>query len=510
MGDWTSGYVADIAYTYGYYGILNPLKVKLAFLNKGLLCPEFVNACELGFGQGLSTNIHAAASTVQWYGTDFNPAQASFAQELNKASEAGARLYDESFEEFARRDDLPEFDYIGLHGIWTWVSDENRAIIVDFIRRKLRVGGVLYISYNTQPGWAGSIPLRHLMTQHASLDSRSAGIVNQVDNAIDFVDRMFKVNPGYLKAQPAARERLELIKGQDRSYIAHEYFNKDWKPMFFDEMAQYLEPCKVEFACSAEYTEHVAGLNLTAEQQAFLADIKDPIFKESSFDFMINQLFRRDYWVKGARELNALERTEALQKLRIMLSSPRDEVSLKAKGALGEGDMSAHIYEPILALLAGNKVTTLGLLEAALSAQGISLAHIVEATLVLAGMGYVCLVQDEAAIVKARKKTDRLNAAIMDKARGSEDLKYLASPVSGGGVAIGRFQLLFAHAYSQGKKTPEAWVSYAWTILSAQNQKIIKDKKVLESDADNLQELGKLAQEFSHKTLPVLKALQVI
>jgi SAM-dependent methyltransferase len=62
-------------------------------------------------------------------------------------------LFDESFAEFASRD-LPEFDYIGLHGIWSWISDENRAVIVDFIRRKLKVGGVLYISYNTLPGWA--------------------------------------------------------------------------------------------------------------------------------------------------------------------------------------------------------------------------------------------------------------------------------------------------------------------------------------------------------------------
>jgi len=44
---------------------------------------------------------------------------------------------------------LPDFDYIGLHGIWSWISDENRQVIVDFIRKKLKVGGVLYISYNT-------------------------------------------------------------------------------------------------------------------------------------------------------------------------------------------------------------------------------------------------------------------------------------------------------------------------------------------------------------------------
>ena len=184
MTDWTSGYVADIGYTYGYYLELNPQRVKLAFLNAGLVAPEFGTACELGFGQGLSATMHAAASLCSWHGTDFNPAQAGFAQELAATSGANAHLYDESFAEFAQRD-MPEFDYIGLHGIWSWISDENRAVIVDFIRKKLKVGGVLYISYNTLPGWAAFAPMRHLMTEpaHMLLDQPGNGsIVIDVEN----------------------------------------------------------------------------------------------------------------------------------------------------------------------------------------------------------------------------------------------------------------------------------------------------------------------------------------
>ena len=93
MSDWTAGYVADIGYTYGYYTELNPLRVRLAFLNAGLQPPSMGAACELGFGQGLSANLHAAASVVQWHGTDFNPAQAGFAQELAQVAESGAQLY---------------------------------------------------------------------------------------------------------------------------------------------------------------------------------------------------------------------------------------------------------------------------------------------------------------------------------------------------------------------------------------------------------------------------------
>ena len=152
MSDWNAGYVTEIGYPYGYFPELCPLRSELAFLNKGIRLPEIKTACELGFGQGLSTNIHAAGTQVEWHGTDFNPAQAGFAQELAEASGSKADLRDEAFDEFCNRKDLPDFDFIGLHGIWSWVSEENRQLLVDFIRRKLKVGGIVYVSYNSLPG----------------------------------------------------------------------------------------------------------------------------------------------------------------------------------------------------------------------------------------------------------------------------------------------------------------------------------------------------------------------
>ena len=82
MTDWSAGYVTDIGYIFGYNPELNPLRLRLVFLNAGLTTPEIGTACELGFGQGINTNMHAAASVTRWYGTDFNPSQAGFAKEL--------------------------------------------------------------------------------------------------------------------------------------------------------------------------------------------------------------------------------------------------------------------------------------------------------------------------------------------------------------------------------------------------------------------------------------------
>ncbi|MFM6991660.1 MAG: class I SAM-dependent methyltransferase [Rhodoferax sp.] len=511
MSDWSAGYVADIGYTYGYYPELNPLRVKLAFLNNGLSVPEFGNACELGFGQGLATNLHAAATVTHWYGTDFNPSQAAFAQELANASGASAQLYDEAFADFAQRPDLPEFDYIGLHGIWSWISDDNRAVIVDFIRRKLKVGGVLYISYNTQPGWATFAPIRHLMTEHAQvMGAPGQGIVPRIDGALDFADKLLATNPMYARANPQVAERTRKLKGQNRQYLAHEYFNRDWHPMHFATMAQWLEPAKVQFACSANYIDHVEVLNLTPEQQTLISEIPDPMFAQTVRDFMVNQVFRRDYWVKGLRKISPLEQGEQARAQRIILVTPRADVSLKVTGALGEASMSDAIYGPLLDYLADHKIRTIAQIEHALKGQQLYFSQVMQAIMVLAGAGHLAPVQDDAIITKARKLSDKLNAHLMAKSRASGDVLYLTSPVTGGGVAVGRFAQLFMHLHLQHKTPPAQWPEQAWALIKGQSQKLLKDGQTLTTDEDNLAELAEQAKHFVDKQWPLLKALHVM
>ena len=510
MGDWTAGYVADIGYTFGYYQELNPLRVKLAFLNSGLLFPKFGTACELGFGQGLSTNIHAAATVTQWSGTDFNPSQASFAQELASVSGNDAKLYDQSFAEFANRTDLPDFDFIGIHGIWSWVSDENRTVIVDFIRRKLKVGGVLYISYNTQPGWAAMVPMRDLLTEHSEvMGAAGQGLVPRIDAALAFAERLFATNPTYAKANPLIAERVKKIKEQNRNYVAHEYFNRDWKPMSFADMGKWLQPAKLNFACSASYLDYVDQINVNAEQTAFLNEIPDAMFRQTVRDFMVNQQFRKDYWVKGSRKLTLLEQTDELRAQKILLISNRAEISLKVNGSLGEATMSGVIYSSLLDELSDFKPKSLEQLETLAKNKGATLVELTQAVMILSGAGYLCAVQDDILIPKVKKCTDKLNAHLIQKARSTGDLTYLASPVTGGGFSVGRFAQLFLLALSQGKKQPSDWAVLVWKILQAQGQKIAKDGKTLETPEENLAELTAQAETFAQKQLPILKALQI-
>ena len=510
MDDWTAGYLADLGYTFGYYTELNPLRVDLAFLYAGLVAPKTLTACELGFGQGVSANIHAAASTTRWFGTDFNPAQAGVARALAAHSGAGAQLVDQPFAEFCNRHDLPEFDYIGLHGIWSWISDENRAVIVDFLRRKLAVGGVLYISYNTQPGWAAMVPLRDLLTEHAEVMGAPAhGIVRRIEDALGFAEKVMAANPAYARANPQVAERLTRIKGQNRNYLAHEYFNRDWLPMSFSRLAEWLAPARLSYACSAHYLDHIDALNLSAEQRTLLSEIPDAMFRETVRDFMVNQQFRRDYWVRGARRLNLPEQATALRATQVLLAQPRADVNLKVTGSLGEATLQEAVYRPILDALASHQPMTIGQIEQSVHNRGIAFAQLMQAVTVLVGAGSLVAVQDDNVVSQVKEQSDKLNAFICERARGSGDIGFLASPVSGGGVAVNRFQQMFLLAKKQGKELPAEWAEYARQALAAQGQKVLKDGKTLESAAENIAELKAQAQAFNDKHLPLLKALGI-
>jgi SAM-dependent methyltransferase len=164
--DWTAGYASDIEYVSGYYKEQNPDVLNLvSILNNVEPLPHLqaFRYFELGFGRGQTLNMLAAANpNGQFYGADFNPAHVVGAQKMASNAELhNCHLLENSFEELAKgaRPELPQFDYIALHGIWTWVTKENQQYIVDFIGRYLKPGGIVYVSYNALPGWQAAMPL---------------------------------------------------------------------------------------------------------------------------------------------------------------------------------------------------------------------------------------------------------------------------------------------------------------------------------------------------------------
>jgi SAM-dependent methyltransferase len=501
--------MSEIEYIHGYYFELSPVHATQVLRLAGFSRPGGTGRrryLELGYGLGLAANIHAAATDLEIWGTDFNSSHAAHARELAAEGETGAILFDLSFAELLDRRDLPQFDMIALHGIWSWVDDGARRTIIDIARKHLAPGGVFYVSYNILPGWAPFLPLRHLLKLHVDSSAARDAIADRIGAALDFAQKMVDAGAAYFRINPVAVEFLKQIQGQARAYLAHEYCNAVWEPVPFSEMSERLDSANLTFAARASLLGDIDAVHIVPDGVALLAGIANPVLRESIRDFFVGEQFRRDYFVRGPLRSTLLPQLKALREMRVVLARLPDEIQLKITGVRGEAQLDATIYTPLIERLAsdGMGTKTVGELEAALAPRGVAFLQVVQAVKILLGKGDLLLVQDAAIATAAALKTRRLNRCLMERAGASGDIAFLASPVTGGGVPVMRFEQFFLQAREDGLATPVEWATHTWRILASQGQRLLKDGAAIDSEADNVAELTRQAEVFATQRLPIL------
>jgi len=495
MNDWTGGYVADINYTYGYYPEINPYRAKYAFLQSGYDFPKVKTACELGFGQGMSINIHSASSDIQWYGTDFNPSQAAFAKQLGASLDPAPKIFDNSFQEFLERDDLPGFDFIALHGIWSWVSDENRQIIVDFIDKYLNIGGVLYISYNCMPGWTPMLPVREFMAQYAeNMCAKGMRSDDKVAASLSFMKKLIDTNPILTSMNPSIKKKFEDLLDKDKSYLAHEYFNANWKPMSFMDMSSWLGQARLEFICSANYNDFIDFINLTNEQSELLNSIPDKSFREFTMDYMMSRQFRREYWVRGSRKLSKEAHSFELLNTKLASTQSLNDFEYKIAGVIGSADLKIDFYKPILASLADKKIHTVREIFQTLIKFGVAEDNLSQTLMILVAKGFFTIVADNFKNKEIAKRAAAFNASVLTSTDGNP--KLLASPLSGGAVKFNDFQTMFLAEMKKGHKNSESLAKALYSRLNAKGQRVTKNGKPILEEAEAFKELQISAEEF--------------
>lgn len=505
--DWTEGYV-DVGYTHDFYRELTPTLHRFALLSRsidpGNVDLDRISYCELGCGHGFSTALLAAAHPqAEFHANDFLPSHISYARKL--VAEAGTKnvhFYDDSFEEFAGRD-LPQFDVITLHGVYTWVNEENRRHIVDFIARRLKVGGVVYISYNCYPGWATMAPLRQLMVMLSG--NSSDPLLPRIDQALTKIQGLFDTNSMYARVNPMLKERFDGVRKQSRSYIAHEYFNRDWTIFYHTEVAAELRGAKLDYATTVEVFEHLEHFNLSPEQQTLLRETGNPDHREVMRDFITNRQFHRDLYIKGRLPLDPGERMARLSAMRFALTTPGESIQRNVLTPLGRLALTTNIFDPLIAAL-GRGPQTLAQLMDDSALRALNFNAVVEAITVLIGQNHLQPCLPAVGDAERMKSTSAFNTAVLERAVHSSDLQFLASPVTGGGYQIGRFEQLFLLA-EQRKLDPAGFVA---ECLAARSEVLLRNGQPLTSPEENLAHLRERHDAFCQRILPILQQLGIV
>ncbi|MGO7169521.1 methyltransferase regulatory domain-containing protein [Rhizobium leguminosarum] len=510
--EWSQGYFTELGYTFGYYREMSPAILRLSCLSRGVEArirhaPSYL---ELGFGQGVSINIHAAGSSGSYWGCDFNPAQTVEARRLSEASGANVQLFDESFEEFAARGDLPQFDIIALHGVWSWVSAANRATIKQIIRKRLRPGGIVYVSYNCLPGWAPIVPIRHLMSLYQRQSGDMSGPTQVIEAALQFTKEIADAGSMFFKQNPFAGHHLGDLVRQDPNYIAHEYLNADWHVDHFSDVAESLAEAKLTFVGSARPLDNIDAVQLSPEGQAHIAKFSNPLMRETVRDHLVNRRFRSDIFVKGPRKLSNVEQREAWHSQAFVLSVHADEIPKKITSGRGDIELPAALYDPLIEVFAADlmQIKRVGDLARHPKLSGIELPQLIESLVVLTGAGF---------LQPAEEPTDRvlnqcraLNRYIVQRARVSTDLCYLVSPLTGCAIGVPHMIQLFIQALDKGLEGADELASHVWGFLEEVGERLVKQGTKIESDSENIDELRILAERFLKTGLPTLQSLRIV
>lgn len=502
MASWTDGYVTELDYTHGFYREEAP-----SWLNYGAMCQSMrspaldrpFHYCELGCGQGYTTNLLAAANPLgQFYATDFNPSHIHQARTLAQAAALeNVRFFDLDFQAFDRLD-LPDFDFIALHGIYSWVSPSCRQQIVDFLAHHLKVGGLVYLSYNALPGWSRLQPLREVMS--ASVAASNGTLTQKIDEAIALLDRLIEHKALCFANNPDAISWVGNLKQLSRNYLAHEYFNTYWQPFHYREVAQDLDRAKLTFMGSATLAEQMHRFCLQPEQLETYGQTGDPILRETLKDAYLNTMFRRDVFVRGASALNGPQQLQQLNQLGFALTAPIAAIPKERKFQAVTVKLDT---EPFVGLAAALQERSLTFAELHQRLPQVPIADLNLSLAIAIDGGWIqpCLpgVADGSA---AR----RFNRVVWEQAALNAPLSHVAVPLTGNAIALDRTGQLFLRALDLERSPTQ----YALEVYQSQGLRLMKDDRPVENEADALAILDAEWDRFDQGVLPLLRSLQVL
>ncbi len=359
MSGWGGGYVTDIPYSIGWYRNQSPVRMAIAAVIGGAEAQiptgdDTIAMLELGCGYGL-TSLALAASNPNWkvYAVDFNPAHIAVAREW--AAEAGLTNITFIEGDFSTWEDdpamrgLPAMDFVTLHGIWTWIPPVAQAGIVRLLAAKVRPGGLVHISYNAISGWTEMIPVARLIREAGR---RAGGASDhRASEGMKLVRELIAADAHSLAGNRTVSSRMEMLGEANTTYLAHEFMNEHWAPVFLSDLQETLAGAKLEWVAASEMTENFPELVMSEKQREIFHRYPDRMMQELVKDLCTPRSLRSDIFVRGANRIRPHERTQILMDVALALVKPPGDLPKTLNVAAGQAELNPEFYEPIVRAL---------------------------------------------------------------------------------------------------------------------------------------------------------------
>lgn len=426
-------YITDVPYPRRFHREHAPIWLNTVAAALGLAAPSMKGGrwCEVGCGRGLGASILAAANPeMEFTGIDLDAGSIEEARSLAHHGRLdNLRFVNADIRTIGKSVAPDMFDYIVVHGVYSWVGDDVRKAIRCFISENLRPGGIAYLHYATHPGSSAFASFQNIFRHVAHSHDDTADAVR---SSISRLRELREAGAGFFVAHPAASFTLDHLLAEDPGYVAHEYLNPFFQPMHVADVMAEMKAAGLSYVGSATPLENINSVSLPEKVRPLIEGQKDLLVRESFRDMAVNQALRRDVYIREPKPLSAGEHLAALRAITFCaLPDAPKRGGLTFDTRIGPVEGNAAIFSPLLERLADGPVRFADLEGEAPFAGRAGLLN--QCMQMLMWWGTVHPVHDAGSVQSA----SGLNRVLVKAAQSGEPLVALAAPRIGSGYAVG-------------------------------------------------------------------------
>ncbi len=344
----TSAYVSEVDYPAGFYANQAPVHLSYVAALNGIRGPDPdrpYRYCELGSGAGKTLAVLAAANPqAEFVGIDINPTHVAAAEALAAGGKVTNARFVTADVAGPEMDALPDFDFVTMHGLYGWVSNKVRRGIRRFLDAKLRPGGLVYVTYNTLPGWGSAGQMRRYFLDRAR--QMDGEITAKVVRILDELEMLRREGAPFFQANPTAVGVLERMRRADPRYVTHEFLGPDWQTLPFADVQAEMAEIGLEFAADAQIVENLLDQVLPPPLVAHVQRQDGRLAQEMAKDFASNRFFRSDVYIRPSGA--AADRTPLSDVLLGLEKTPQelpDTVELQDRQVTVTGDRPERLKD---------------------------------------------------------------------------------------------------------------------------------------------------------------------
>ncbi len=506
-----SAYVSEVDYPAGFYANQAPVHLSYVCALNGIKGPNPAGPyryCELGAGAGKTLAVLAASNPEsEFLGIDINPVHVAAAQTLVRSGGVRNAKFIVADVAGPGIESLAEFDFITMHGLYGWVSESVRQAIRRFIDAKLRPGGLVYVTYNTLPGWGSAGQMRRYFQDRArQLDGE---ITDKVVRILDELEMLRREGAPFFQANPNAAEVLERMRGADPRYVTHEFLGPDWQAIPFADVQAEMAQIGLAFAADAQIVENLLDVVLPGRLAEHVRRQESRLSQEMAKDFISNRFFRSDVYVRPSDSADGIDDSGALSDVLLGLEKTPQELSATVELADRTITLAGKSAERLKELLAIEPAGVADILSHPEVSSGGATDRLNTVKLLTAGRQLIPFarqtVAQEGPLPEKILCRPPLNRMLLEAEGRPGNSVVLASPVAGTGISIAPLEACLLLALETDDP-----VSAAAEQLTRRGLQLNEGGRVLTDLQETRAALAQILPAFISGKLPKLISLEIV